>query len=106
MDAYPLDYVEHNLPLIFLSGLASTDWPLPAGVARLSPQNGITVGSETPSLTGDRAELVLQEFLSADGSDAPWNGSPKKSKNGPIGFKLRAVGRVGWKLISLIWRAF
>lgn len=97
MDAYPLDYVEHNLPLILLSGLASTDSQLPASIASVSLNNGITIGSEIPSLTGERAELLSQEFLSVDGSDAPWNGTPKRSKGGPIGFKLRAVGRVSGK---------
>ncbi|KAK5010082.1 hypothetical protein LTR60_005043, partial [Cryomyces antarcticus] len=89
MEAYPPSYVQHNLPLILLSGLGSTpdsDAPFPD---RSEPSSN----SHLPPVTGERAEQLLQDFRNADGSDWPWNDRPHKSKAGLIGYKLRAVGR-------------
>lgn len=96
MDAYPSDYVDHNLPLIVISGLGS---PL-----KLENEDnnssyrhgaGSAVTSDFPAVEGDRAAHLLQEFLSADANPAPWNGRAIKGKDGLLGFRIRATGRVG-----------
>ena len=98
MDAYPSDYVVHNLPFIVLSGLGTSNElePVPPPVQNVLPGHAVTaINAETPSVTGDRANQLLQEFLSADGSDAPWNGQGSARRGLTHGFRIRAVGRVG-----------
>ncbi|TKA65390.1 hypothetical protein B0A49_10515 [Cryomyces minteri] len=89
MEAYPSSYVQHNLPLVLLSGLGSTPDSGPSFPDRSEP----STNSHLPPVTGERAEQLLQDFRNADGSDWPWNDRPHKSKAGLIGYKLRAVGR-------------
>lgn len=102
MDAYPDDYVAHNLPFIAFSGLDTPNTPLnpsaPGSQVELGTDEGIVVASQLPPVTGERAEQLLQELFSADGSNGYWNGRTEKSKPASLSFKLRAVGRVGQAL--------
>ncbi|CAO2650601.1 Nn.00g018930.m01.CDS01 [Neocucurbitaria sp. VM-36] len=95
MDAYPPDYVQHNLPFIVLSGLGnSKELDAPPPVQDALPGRAITsINSESPLVTGDRADELLHEFLSADGTNAPWNGRGVGQKGSTHGFRIRAVGR-------------
>lgn len=97
MDAYPPEYVAHNLPLVVASGLGSIPEleSIPAVHDVLPGRGATTISSELPQITGERADQLLEEFLNADGRDAPWNGRPGSRRGGLIGFRLRAVGRVG-----------
>ncbi|KAK7555039.1 Gryzun, putative trafficking through golgi-domain-containing protein [Phyllosticta citricarpa] len=93
MDAYPLPYVEHNLPFVVLSGLGS-DTLINSSYEphTLLKDRGIEIDSAVPVVSGDRALQLRQEFLNADGRDAPWNSLPKN--RGDIkGFRVKAVGR-------------
>jgi solute carrier family 25 protein 38 len=97
MDAYPAEYVVHNLPLVVLSGLNTTEEPeAPSPVQDVFPGRATTtIGSEIPPVTGERAQQLLQTLLSvADGSNVPWNGRGANGRSN-IGFKIRTVGRVG-----------
>lgn len=95
MEAYPLPYVEHNLPFVVLSGLGSdtlinsTYEPHP-----LLKERGIEIDSAVPVVSGERAQQLRQEFLNADGKDAPWNSLPR-NRGEVKGFRVKAVGRVG-----------
>ncbi|KAJ9668593.1 hypothetical protein H2201_001235 [Coniosporium apollinis] len=94
MDAYPPDYVAHNLPLVVLSGLGDESRLQDSGpVYKLLQENGTPIDSEIPTVTGERAEQLLQEFFKTDASDAPWNSRPVKSRGNLSGFRVRAVGR-------------
>ncbi|KAF2266850.1 hypothetical protein CC78DRAFT_614666 [Lojkania enalia] len=95
MDAYPAEYTVHNLPFIVLSGLeAQSDLESVPPVQEVLPGRAVTtISSEIPSVTGPRAQQLLQEFLGADGSDAPWNARGALRKGSLMGFRLRAVGR-------------
>ncbi|KAF2274519.1 uncharacterized protein EI97DRAFT_435057 [Westerdykella ornata] len=95
MDAYPPDYVAHNLPLIVLSGLETADERnAPPPVQHVLPGRATTtISSELPPVTGERAQQLLQQFLDADGSHAPWNGRNLDRRANLIGFRVRAVGR-------------
>ncbi|KAF2704509.1 hypothetical protein K504DRAFT_389801 [Pleomassaria siparia CBS 279.74] len=95
MDAYPPDYVQHNLPFIVLSGLdTKQDLEPLAPVQHVLPGRAITtISSEIPSVTSPRAAQLLQEFLSADGSDAPWSGRGLNRRGNMPGFRIRTVGR-------------
>lgn len=94
MDAYPLQFVEHNLPFVVLSGLGEkpSDDSQPHPLLKV---HGIEIDSAVPVVSGDRADQLRQEFLSADARDAPWNGLRIRARGDHVGFKLKAVGRVG-----------
>ncbi|KAF1994592.1 hypothetical protein P154DRAFT_526937 [Amniculicola lignicola CBS 123094] len=95
MEAYPADYYLHNLPFIVLSGLGDGKElePLPALQHVLPGRAATTITSETPPVTGPRADQLLGEFLSADGRDAPWNARGANRRGTTIGYRIRAVGR-------------
>jgi solute carrier family 25 protein 38 len=97
MDAYPPEYAQHNLPFVVLSGLdTSEEAESPAPVHNVLPgRASTTISSEVPTVTGDRAQQLLQEFMKADGRDAPWNGRALNQRGNQLGFMIRAVGRVG-----------
>lgn len=96
MDVYPPQYVEHNLPFVVLSGLGEN----PSDDSQYQPhallkERGIEIDSAVPVVTGDRADQLRQEFLSADARSAPWNGLRTRARGDHVGFRLKAVGRVG-----------
>jgi hypothetical protein len=99
MEAYPKDYVEHNLPLIVLSGLPSQSDPskeAPEQSRNPLLEGGFRIRTDAAPLTGSAAESLLQAFLAGDSSDAPWNNrpTPVKGDNGGT-FRIKSVGRVG-----------
>ena len=104
MEEYPSDFVLHNLPFIVLSGLGtSTELEAPRRVQDALPGRAVTlISSEIPSATGDRANELLREFLSADGTQAPWNGRGFSRRGLTHGFRIRAVGRVGTGLRTAV----
>jgi len=96
MEAYPPEYVSHNLPLILLSGLeAPEESALVAPSVGLLEDGGRTITSDQPLVTGERAQHLLREFSNADGTKAAWNSRPGRLSGDLVGFKFRAVGRVG-----------
>lgn len=99
MDAYPENYVNHNLPLILLSGLeadtgneagSALDYPLLA-------ENGHKIFSDFPPLSGAVAEELRAVLLEEDGSQMPWRvryssiGNPSSPH---IGYRIKSIGRV------------
>jgi solute carrier family 25 protein 38 len=96
MEAYPPAYVEHNLPFIVLSGLGSQDElePPPSVHSVLPGRAAVRTSSEIPPVTGERADQLLQDFLSADGTNAPWNARGSSRRDLAHSFRIRAVGRV------------
>ncbi|KAF1837570.1 hypothetical protein BDW02DRAFT_565864 [Decorospora gaudefroyi] len=95
MDAYPADLVVHNLPLLVLSGLATgKELEPPPPVQHVLPGRAVTsINAEIPRATGDAAAELLDEFLSADGTNAPWNGRAATQRGITHGFRIRSVGR-------------
>lgn len=96
MEAYPPAYVEHNLPFIVLSGLGSQNElePTPSVHSVLPGRAAVKTSSEIPPVTGERADQLLQDFLSADGTNAPWNARGSSRRDLAHSFRIRAVGRV------------
>jgi trafficking protein particle complex subunit 11 len=94
MDAFPEDFVAHNLPLILLSGIGTDDTPLepPKHSRNLLQEGGFRIRTDTPPLTNPVAEDLLQAFLTfnarGDGFNRSWRVSPGA-------FKIKRVGRVG-----------
>lgn len=98
MDAYPEDYVTHNLPFILLSGLDADveDETEPSGVQYpLIHEKGTKISSDFPPLSGPVAEELRRILLEEDASEAPWNSRNDIERSGRIGFRLKSVGRVG-----------
>lgn len=94
MEAYPEDYVAHNLPFIALSGLPAAD-PLP----NASPDgSGLRISSDLPPLSGPAADSLLDDFLRADGASLGWSDHVLSERSGLIGFRLKSTGRVGMAL--------
>lgn len=103
MDAYPDDYVNHNLPLVLLSGLEAGpeeaneslfEYPLLA-------ERGHHIFSDFPPLSGAVAEELRRVLLAEDGSQMPWKAGQSQSSNGNqsaprIGYKIKSTGRVGY----------
>lgn len=95
MEAYPPDFVVHNLPFIVLSGLGVSKELEPAASAQhVLPGRAVTtISAESPPVTSECSSELLDEFLSADGTNAPWNGRNFNRRGLTHGFRIRAVGR-------------
>jgi hypothetical protein len=95
MDGYPRGYVEHNLPLLLLSGLGqNSDDGVDDRYCYFPRERGLVIKSDLPAVTGTLAKDLLNEFLNADGRNDAWNGVSSKSKEGLTGFRIKPVGRV------------
>ncbi|OJD13098.1 hypothetical protein AJ78_06403 [Emergomyces pasteurianus Ep9510] len=101
MDAFPPDYVDHNLPFILLSGLGSdpeTDAQdkitLDDGAEYpLLQDGGVQIFSDFPLLTDSTAERVLNALLSEDATGRRWNAKSDGARAGAVGYKIKRVGR-------------
>jgi trafficking protein particle complex subunit 11 len=98
MESYPPDYIDHNLPLVVLSGLAETPTTQKDDYDKfleLYGNSGPIVSSSSPPVHSDIAQQLLEELLSAGTRQLSWNAAAGRSKDGLIGFRIEAVGRVG-----------
>ncbi|KAK2735957.1 hypothetical protein FQN57_001030 [Myotisia sp. PD_48] len=99
MDAYPLSYVDHNLPLVLLSGIGSTD----ADSHEKSPEarrdfavlqtSGFEICCDIPPITGKTASVLLDAFLAEDASQVPWNTRNFNQKSSGARFRIETAGR-------------
>lgn len=108
MDAYPDDYVNHNLPLVLLSGLEAgpedNNETLPK--YPLLAERGHHIFSDFPPLSGAVAEELRQVLLAEDGSQMPWKAghNPNGNQSGSrIGYRIKSTGRVS---LSRIFDSF
>lgn len=91
MEAYPPQYIEHNLPLVLLSGFGEQETPSGATqVPRL--ESGARIVTESRECEHER---LLQEFLALDGSDQACNAASLPGPSGAIRYCMRTIGRVG-----------
>ncbi|KAL1306723.1 hypothetical protein AAFC00_005389 [Neodothiora populina] len=98
MESYPEDYVQHNLPLLVLSGL-----PVDQDLAESSENgnnsnssgnnNGLRLASNFPIISAPYADQLLDEFLKYDGASQSWSESAQNERAGVIGFKVASIGR-------------
>lgn len=97
MDVYPPEYVLHNLPFIVLSGLGSKEDLEPLRPLQdVLPGRAVnTITCDAPSVSTERREQLLQEFLNYDGTKTPWDGRGLDRRGNTSGFRFRVVGRVG-----------
>lgn len=102
MDAYPEDYIAHNLPYVLLCGLESdTDNSADNSDVQYPflSEKGTKISSDLSSLSGPVAEELRKALLEEDASDAPWNSLNDVRRSGGIGLRLKSVGRVGQQLL-------
>lgn len=99
MEAYPEDYVAHNLPYIVLSGLAPTDSSTrpSSSSSRVPGQgSGLSISDKLPPLSGPVADSLVDELLRASGASLAWSDGALAERSGLIGFKVTSTeGRVG-----------
>lgn len=99
MDAYPADYITHNLPLLVLSGL-SEDETSKQDSASLESTSTL-LKSHFPVVRSERGKWLRQEFEKLEGAHLPWNATAARSRNGLVGYRIRLVGRVRGTQIPL-----
>ena len=95
MEAYPPEYVEHNLPLVVLSGLGERRGNGIAGPVLPRQESGTKIQASSPQCSGERSQHLLDEFLKLDGTNLAWNATALPSASGMLKYKMRAIGRVG-----------
>lgn len=101
MDAYPEDYVAHNLPLVVLSGLGPDTYSSSEDGNEGPSFEGsrVRIFSDFPNLIDSTAEELLQLLLDEDASGAPWNAQYNAGKAAGIGFRVKKAGRVGQRSV-------
>lgn len=95
MQAYPIQYTEHNLPLVVLSGLGEQQDEATTGVSISRQESGTKLTCSSPECDGERAKSLLQQFLRLDGRDAAWNAQALSGPSGALKYYMKAIGRVG-----------
>lgn len=97
MNSFPPDYLVHNLPLLFLSGLEPENTPdTPAGDTRtFLGDGGFRIRSDIPPLHHTLKNDLRATLLSYDRSEAPWRSQAVDKPDQAHSFKIRSVGRVG-----------
>lgn len=95
MEVYPSPYIEHNLPLVLLSGLGEQQDETRTKVSSARQESGTKVTSSSPECHGDRAGALLQQFFRLDGSDLAWNSQALLAPPDSLKYSMKAIGRVG-----------
>lgn len=104
MEAYPPEYVAHNLPLIVLSGLTVAQEYDDRDELRDIFGTAAVINSDLPLVTSESGQQLLQDFMSADGSAQAWSADAGRGKASLMGFKFKVTGRVSQQLA--IWKGF
>lgn len=98
MEAFSEDYVDHNFPLVLLSGISDDSVSSSEQLDKsgtILDEGGFRVTSSFPLLTGKAPVQLLQNFLGADSSGASWLGRSPTGLNGVPRYRIRRIGRVG-----------
>lgn len=96
MNAYPEDYVVHNLPLILLSGLQEGQDDSTSGdrTRAFLSEGGFRITTDLPEVRSDAAQTLLEALLKHDSTDKPWHERGSQAEHNGV-FRIRSVGRVG-----------
>lgn len=98
MEAYPPEYVEHNLPLVLLSGLGHESAKVGKAALRQDSGPRLVLGSE--ECVAQQAAQLLQALQSIDATEKAWHAATSSGPSGLIGYKMKAIGRVGMALLT------
>ena len=97
MDEYPPGSLDHNVPLLVVSGLTTAPTKPLVTDPELKEQ-GILIRSEVSPLDTPEADIILRYIQERDASDLPWNprGTSRKYR-----FKVKTIGRVSRDMHSV-----
>jgi trafficking protein particle complex subunit 11 len=98
MEAFPEDYVAHNVPLILLSGIGHNEnaaLEAKDGSRILLQEGGFRIRAETPPLTDPAAENLVRAFFAFDLTTDGFYSNSASTKESPGAFAIKRVGRVG-----------
>lgn len=95
MDAYPLEYIEHNLPLVLLSGLGAQEGLENGSGQAHHRESGTRLNASSPECCGEQAGHLLGSIRNLDGTDLPWNTPDQIAPTALLRYKMKAIGRVG-----------
>ncbi|KAK5123100.1 hypothetical protein LTR85_003297 [Meristemomyces frigidus] len=93
MQAYDPEYVQHDLPLVFLSGLGIPPDVGRSGSPIAKQESGIRIVTASPVCEGDRAVQLLDQLLKQDGSQRAWNSAAQVGPNGGLKYRMKPIGR-------------
>lgn len=99
MEAYPTDYVEHNLPLVYLSGLGTRSDDGKLGLALPGQESGTRVAAISEECTNERGKQLFAELLKQDGTQRGWNSDALPGPNGALKYRMKAIRRVGMHIV-------
>ncbi|KAK7942816.1 uncharacterized protein PG986_011929 [Apiospora aurea] len=88
MDDYPAGCLDHNAPLLVVSGLG-TGATKPLLADPDLKEQGILIRSELPPIDGREAKAILHYIQEADATSWPWNPTETKKYR----FKIKTIGR-------------
>lgn len=94
MEALPSDAVEHELPLVLLSGLGEPATKEATSPGPLSRESGTRLQISSPECKSEVAQSLLQQFMLLDGSKEAWNASALPGPGGKLYYRMKAIGRV------------
>lgn len=98
MEAFPEDYIAHNLPLILLSGIGHGEQAASDTTERsrnLLQEGGFRIRTDAPPLTDSASEDLLRTFLSFNSANRTSESKDVSVKDKPGAFNIQRVGRVG-----------
>ena len=93
MDAYPQGSLDHNVPLIVVSGLNSNSFELHLS-DELKDQS-ILIRSELPPLDTKEAQVLDEHFKKLDAQGRSWTGVARDEK---FRCRIKSTGRVRLEL--------
>ncbi|KAF2486798.1 Gryzun, putative trafficking through golgi-domain-containing protein [Neohortaea acidophila] len=93
MEALPSDAVEHELPLVLLSGLGEPATKEATSPGPLSRESGTRLQISCPECKAEVAQSLLQQFMLLDGSTEAWNASALPGPGGKLYYRMKAIGR-------------
>ncbi|KAI6888031.1 hypothetical protein KC360_g3698 [Hortaea werneckii] len=92
MEAYPAPYVQHELPLVYLSGLGEQEDSLDtAPLPRQESGSRVTTNAET--CTDERAQQLLKELMKHDGSSRAWNSEALPGPTASLHYRMKPISR-------------
>lgn len=90
MEAYPPDYVQHNLPLVLVSGFGELDND---GSPPGRQEYGARISTQSPECLSDQAKRLLQGLRALDGTGCAWNSTALPGSTGSVRYQIKTVGR-------------
>lgn len=90
MDEFPTGCMDHNVPLLLVSGLTTAPTK-PLLTAPELKEHGILIRSEVSPIESREAKSILHYIQSTDATNLPWNPGDGSRK---YRFKVKPVGRV------------